>query len=95
VALKPKKPLVVVIDTNIFISYLFGSATITSLIDAVEVDSYIPALSPYLENEFINTIHKPKISHHVDISDALNFMKEWKNFAIYVTPRCMVTECRD
>jgi predicted nucleic acid-binding protein len=87
----PKKPPVVVIDTNILISYLFGGTTITSLIDAVEDDAYLPALSPYLEQEFVDTMRKPKISRRVDIADALDFMREWKNFANYVTPRCRVT----
>jgi putative PIN family toxin of toxin-antitoxin system len=91
----PKKPPVVVIDTNILISYLFGGTTITSLIDAVEDDAYLPALSPYLEQEFVDTMRKPKISRRVDIADALDFMREWKNFAHYVTPRCRVTVCRD
>jgi putative PIN family toxin of toxin-antitoxin system len=90
-----KKPPVVVIDTNILISYLFGGATISSLIDAVEDDTYIPALSPYLEQEFIDTMRKPKISRRVDIADALDFMRNWKNFVHYVKPRCKVTVCRD
>ena len=91
----PKKPPVVVIDTNILISYLFGGITITTLIDAVEDDAYLPALSPYLEQEFIDTMRKPKVSRRVDITDALDFMREWKNFANFVTPRCKVTICRD
>ena len=90
-----KKQLVVVIDTNILISYLFGGTTICSLIDSVENDAYIPALSPYLEQEFVDTMRKPKISRRVDITYALEFMKEWKCFACYVTPRCKVTVCRD
>jgi hypothetical protein len=91
----PKKPPVVVIDTNILISYLFGSTTIRSLIDAVEDDAYIPALSSYLEQEFVDTMHKPKITRRVEITDALDFMREWKYFANYVTPRCRVAVCRD
>lgn len=90
-----KKPPVVVIDTNILISYLFGGATISSLIDAVEDDNYIPALSPYLEQEFIDTMRKPKISRRVDIADALDFMRDWKNFVNFVKPRYKVTVCRD
>jgi len=94
----PKKPAgepIAVIDTNILISYFFGGPTIASVIDAVEKDAYIPALSPYMEQEFIETIRKPKISRRVDISEALKFMEEWKNFALYVIPRYIVTICRD
>jgi uncharacterized protein len=91
----PKKPPVVVIDTNILISYLFGGTIITSLIDAVEDDAYLPALSPFLEQEFVDTMRKPKISRRVDIADALDFIREWKNFANFVIPRCRVTVCRD
>lgn len=90
-----KKPPVIVIDTNILISYLFGGETITSLIDAVEDDAYLPALSPYLEQEFVDTVRKPKISRRVDITSALDFIKEWKNFALYVSPRHIVNVCRD
>jgi hypothetical protein len=53
-----KKPPVVVIDSNILISYLFGGATISSLIDAIEDDTYIPALSPYLEQPTRLTLPK-------------------------------------
>ncbi len=91
VSKKQRNPPIVVIDTNILISYFFGGATIALLIDAVENDAYLPALSPYLENEFINTLQKPKIVKRVDISEGLAFMREWKNFALYVTPRCTVT----
>lgn len=91
----PKKPPVVVIDTNILISYLFGGTTISSLIESVENDAYIPALSPYLEQEFVDTMRKPKISRRIDITGALDFMREWKCFAHYVMPKCTVTVCRD
>jgi uncharacterized protein len=91
----PRKPPVVVIDTNILISYLFGGTTITTLIDAVEDDAYLPALSHYLEQEFVDTMRKPKISRRINIADAIDFMREWKNFVHYVTPRCRVTVCRD
>jgi uncharacterized protein len=90
-----KKPPVLVFDTNILISYLFGGAIITALIDAVEDDAYIPALSPFLEQEFVETVRKPKIARRVDIADALDFMREWKNFSYFVIPRCRVTVCRD
>jgi uncharacterized protein len=91
----PKKPPVIVLDTNILISYFFGGATICTLIDSVENDSYVPALSPFLEQEFIATVSKQRISRRVAIDDALDFMKEWKNFTNYVVPRCRVTVCRD
>lgn len=91
----PKKSLVIVFDTNILISYLFGGFTITTLIDAVEKGAYIPVLSPYLEQEFLEVMHKPEISLRVNIVDALNFMREWKNFANYITPRHKVTAYRD
>lgn len=90
-----KKRPIVVIDTNILISYLFGGPTISTLINSVEDDLYLPALSPYLEQEFVATMQKPKISRRVDIKEALDFMSEWKNFSKFVTPRCCVTVCRD
>ena len=92
---KIKRPPVVVIDTNILISYLFGGKTITTLIDSIENDAYQPVISDFLEFEVIATISKPKISRRVDISDALEFMAAWKNIALYVTPRCSVSVCRD
>lgn len=92
---KQKSTPIAVIDTNILISYFFGGSTIAAVIDAVERNAYIPALSPYLEEEFVDTLHKPKIARHVDISDALAFMEDWKNFALYVRPRHIVTICRD
>jgi hypothetical protein len=36
----------------------FGGATISSLIDAIEDDTYIPALSPYLEQPTRLTLPK-------------------------------------
>ncbi|MBN2035621.1 MAG: putative toxin-antitoxin system toxin component, PIN family [Chitinispirillaceae bacterium] len=90
-----KKPPVVVIDTTILISYLFGGTTITSLIDVVGDDAYLPALSPYLEQEFVESVRKPKIARRVDTTDALDFMREWKDFSNFVMPRCRVSVCRD
>lgn len=40
-------------------------------------------------------MRKPKISRRVDITNALDFMREWKYFSHYVTPECTVTVCRD
>jgi predicted nucleic acid-binding protein len=52
-------PLVLVFDTNVLISYLFGSKVITYLIDPLEDDAFIPAISPDLENEFLEVIKQP------------------------------------
>jgi hypothetical protein len=86
---------IVVIDTNVLISYLFGGATITSIIDAVERDVFVPALSPFLEKEFLDTIKRPRIARHVNILQAVAFMEEWKNFAEYAVPHHIVAACRD
>ena len=58
---KPENPPVVVLDTNVLISYLLGSRTISLLIDSLENGTFIPAISPHLENEFIEVIKRPRI----------------------------------
>jgi hypothetical protein len=86
---------VAVIDTNILISYLFGGRTISTLIDAVEQDRFVPAISSWLIDEFKNTVRKPKIARKVQITDALAFINAWADFAVFVKPRNIVTVCRD
>jgi putative PIN family toxin of toxin-antitoxin system len=85
----------VVFDTNILISYLFGSRTITRLIDSLEDDAFIPVVSPYLEQEFLGVAARPKIVRVVDYALAREFMAGWVSFAEYVVPRHKVVVCRD
>ena len=92
---KAKNPLIAVLDTNILISYLLGSRTITLLIDSLDNNTFIPAISPYLENEFLQVLKKPVISKSVNFELALKFMADWVNFAVYVKPAVRVMACRD
>ena len=92
---KIKDPPVVVLDTNILISYLLGSKTISLLIDSLDNNSFIPAISPSLEAEFYGVIKRPRIARSLDTDLASAFMADWVNFAVYVTPVSRVTVCRD
>jgi predicted nucleic acid-binding protein len=49
--------LLVVLDTNILISYLLGSRTISYIIESFHEEKLIPALSSELEQEFLRTIN--------------------------------------
>ena len=92
---KPKNPPIAVLDTNILISYLLGSKVITLLIDSLENNTFVPAISPYLETEFLDVMKRPRIAKVVNPELAIEFMEDWINFALYVKPAQHVTVCRD
>jgi predicted nucleic acid-binding protein len=48
---RPKNPSIAVLDTNILIGYLLGNKVITLLIDSLENNTFVPGISPYLENK--------------------------------------------
>lgn len=78
-----------------FISYLLGSKVITLLIESLEYDTFIPAISPYLQSEFLDVIKRPRIAQSLDIELSLEFMRNWVNFALYVKPADSIRVCRD
>jgi putative PIN family toxin of toxin-antitoxin system len=92
---KPKNPPIAVLDTNVLISYLLGSKVITLLIDSLDNNAFIPAISPYLETEFLEVMRRPRIAKIVNPGLAAEFMEDWINFALYVKPVQHVTICRD
>jgi len=90
-----RRPPVAVLDTNVLISYLFQSPTITVLIDSLAHDTFVPAFSPHLEQEFLQTCRKPKIARRLDSVFAVAFLADWVSFCRYVQPSRRVVACRD
>jgi uncharacterized protein len=85
----------VVLDTNILISYLFGGKTITSIIDSLENNAFQPVTSSYIVNEFLETARRPRITKYIDPALADEFISEWISYAVFVHPRHKVVICRD
>ena len=84
----------VVIDTNIWISFLLGK-TLTALADHIVQGKIRIVLSYDLLAEFIQVVSRPKFKNIFDKGKTEELLTLLESFSIIVTPTQRVDDCRD
>ena len=93
---KGRKEPLVVLDTNILISYLWGSVHCLRIVRAMLLENrFTPAVTPEIIGEFDDVVSRPRIKRQIgEITPAI-FKREYLLFARMVHPRERVKICDD
>ena len=87
--------LKVVVDTNVFISGLWGGRNSAKIIKALNNNHFLLLISPELIKELSYTLLKPKFHKVITVSRARRFIAFIKSKARCITPSANITICRD
>lgn len=90
-----KKDLIVVIDTNIFISVLLSSKNCVKIRDKFAEGLFDIVISEEMLGELIDVIKYPKFQNIIKDEDVKELMELLKEDAIRVIPEEKVFICRD
>jgi putative PIN family toxin of toxin-antitoxin system len=92
---KKVKPLVV-LDTNVILSYLWSSANCLRIIRAMLLENrYTPVVSTDMLNEFDDVVSRIKIKRRIGEIAPMIFRREYLLFARCVYPQNRVSLCDD
>lgn len=93
---KGRKEPLVVLDTNILVSYLWGSAHCLRIVRAMLLENrFTPVVTPEIIGEFDDVVSRPRIKRHIgEITPAI-FKREYLLFAHMVHPHERVMICDD
>jgi putative PIN family toxin of toxin-antitoxin system len=90
----PPETLKLVVDTNVWISFLIGRSL--KGLDRLLVDGGIRLLfSAELLEELLEVLHRPKFSKYFRSCDIEELIELINQLADWVEPLCQVDECRD
>ena len=93
---KEKKEIVVILDTNLIVSHIWGSPNAALIMQAVrDVAGLVPVISLEMLQELKETLAKPKIEKKISKGIAAEYIKELMVYAKYVEPRIKVSACDD
>ena len=87
---------IVVLDTNILISYLWSSANCIRIIRALLVeDRFTAAVSREMMEEFDDVVSRPKVKRIIGEIDPAIFRREYLLSTLLVQPKKSVNICDD
>jgi putative PIN family toxin of toxin-antitoxin system len=87
---------IVVLDTNVLISYLWSSANCIRIVRAMLLeDRFTAAVSHVMMEEFDNVLSRPKIKRRIGEIDPAIFRREYLLSTHMVQPKKTVTLCGD
>ena len=90
-----KRDPLVVLDTNVLISYLLGSTNAGKIVRGAVEGHFTPVISEALPQEFIRTVYKPRIARFLGPKYALKFIEDWREGARCATPIQKFDVCED
>jgi len=83
-----------VVDTNLWISYLFG-LDFGKLTNAIRLRVLLLLFSKELMEEFIEVSFRPKFSRYITIDDLEELLYFIRHFSVFVRVKSRVCVCRD
>jgi putative PIN family toxin of toxin-antitoxin system len=89
-----KNALTIVIDTNIWVSFLIGKK-LSSLKDAIIHHKVEICFSDELFSEIFNVVRRPKISKYFPEKTVTELFTLINDNIRMVNPDCIITDCRD
>jgi len=93
---KETKETVIVLDTNLIVSHIWGSPNAATIMQAIrDRANLVPVVSLEMLQELKETLAKPKIEKKVGKDIASEFAKELMVYAKYIEPRKKVDVCED
>jgi putative PIN family toxin of toxin-antitoxin system len=84
-----------VIDTNIFVSVLYGKPATASLLDYLLEQRFIIVSSTRQIEELLNVLARPKLAVHLNSDDVMRLIHVLKEAAELVEPAFGLKLCRD
>jgi len=84
-----------VFDTNVLVSYIWGSTTMRRIMAAMRDKRVNPAVSPALIQEFKDVVSRPKIRKCLGQITPRVFLREYLVFAVCVKPTERILACPD
>jgi uncharacterized protein len=89
-----QKNIKIVLDTNIWISFLIGKK-LSSLVTAIAESAVEIFLSDKLLNEITKVLKYPRLEHRVSEAKLHKLFKIFKNEIKKIQPACSISDCRD
>lgn len=89
-----KTPCRIVIDTNLWISFLIGK-TLSGLEEHISCQDVVIIFSEELFDELIEVVHRPKLRKYFSLEDIRELVALLEMKAIVVEVKEHVFECRD